>query len=148
MKEISEQYKRDLLESIPVVSEMNLEIKTVEDQKIVLKAPLNKNINYEGTAFGGSINTLAILSCYLLTHHTMKIHDIDFKSLVIQNSEIDYLMPVDSDFEAVAEIDEASVISFIRSLKRRKVGRLNVLSQIMVGDSIRASFKGRFVATL
>lgn len=145
--EISEKYKQELLESIPVVSEMNIEIVEVGPRKIVLKAPLKKNINYEGTAFGGSINTLAILSCYLLTHHIMKVNEVDFKSLVIQNSEINYLNPVDSDFEATAEIDEGSINTFIRMLKRRGTGRLSVESKISVNSDVRAIFNGRFVAS-
>ena len=143
---LNDEYKHDLLESIPVVADMNLDIQDITDHSVMLKAPLNKNINYEGTAFGGSINTLAILSCYLLTHHVLKNNNIDFQSLVIQSSDIKYLKPVESDFHAVALTDENSITNFIQSLERKKVARILLQSRVMVNDSTRAIFNAKFVA--
>ena len=140
-------YKNELLASIPIVKGMDLDIQLVEVRKIVLSAPLNKNINYEGTAFGGSINTLAIFSCYLLTHHILKSNTVSFKSLVIQNSEINYLEPVSSNFLATAEVDQYSLDRFVSTMARRRVARLSVQSKITVDEKTKCLFNGRFVAS-
>lgn len=147
--DIKNDYKRELLESIPVVSGMNIEILDVQANKVTLCAPLDTNINYEGTAFGGSINTLGILSCYLLTHHILKMHKKSFNSLVIQNGNTDYLRPVDQVFRATASVTDDEVARFLRTFKRKARARIQVASNITCeGDeSPRAVFNGRFVSS-
>jgi thioesterase domain-containing protein len=148
--DLKNDYKRELLESIPVVSGMNIEILDIGTNHVTLSAPLDTNINYEGTAFGGSINTLGILSCYLLTHHILKNHQIEFGSLVIQSGSTDYLKPIDNIFQATAKVDDKSLESFVKMITRRGRARLHVESKIMCeGDSSsRAVFNGRFVASV
>lgn len=148
--EVKSKYKKELLESIPVVAGMNIEIAVVEPRQVTLVAPLDTNINYEGTAFGGSINTLGILSCYLLTHHILKDHAIEFSSLVIQNGNTEYLRPIDGEFCAEAKVDEQSLNVFLKTLQRRGKARLAIASEIScVRDSaIRAQFNGRFVVSI
>jgi thioesterase domain-containing protein len=150
MNDLKKQYADDLLKSIPVVRGMNVSIENLGDYSLRLKAPLDSNINYEGTAFGGSLNTACILSCYLLVHHVMKMNKVSFRSLVIQNSHIDYHLPVDDDFCAEAQIEENSALDLLRLLGARGRGRVSVDSRIeTVSDSQkRVSFTGRFVATL
>ena len=83
-------YERLLQQAIPVVNDMDISIEKLEDTRVVLKAPLKKNINYEGSAFGGSLNTVATLSGYLLTRYLLEVGKISFSSLVIQASQIQY----------------------------------------------------------
>lgn len=148
--EIETIYKEELLESIPVVSGMNVDIVEVEAQRICVKAPLNNNFNYEGTAFGGSLNTLAILSCYLLAHHLMRQNDIKFNSLVIQDSSIKYLSPVTTDFKACSFLKEGEDKRFLTILQKKGVGRVSLTSHIFDEESGEpcVEFSGRFVATL
>lgn len=149
MTSLKEEYAQNLLKSIPVVGGMNVSIVELNELSLVLKAPLNANINYEGTAFGGSLNTTCILSCYLLVHHLMKSHSLPFKSLVIQDSNIKYLKPVDGDFLAKAQLEERSASMLIKSLKSRGRGRITVDSKVSLekGSDDLVSFQGRFVAT-
>ena len=142
-----EEYKRQLLNSIPVVTGMEIDIKDISPKEISITAPLNTNINYEGTAFGGSINTLCILSSYLLTHHIVKESKLDLKSLVIQDSQIKYITPVQEDFVATATVSDSELKRFLTLLSRKGVGRINVSSVIRTANSQDlVHFKGRFVA--
>lgn len=147
---IHDNYKKELLNSIPVVKSMNLEIIEVKSNSLTLMAPLSQNINYEGTAFGGSINTLCVLSSYLLIHHILKSKNIKFSSLVIQDSTIKYLKPVDSDFSSTATIPEPAIDKFLQSLTKRELAR--VATEAIVANKnkqdIKAKFKSRFVAKL
>jgi thioesterase domain-containing protein len=150
LEKFGKDYKETLLKSIPVVAAMDVDISHIEDSSLVLTAPLTKNINYEGTAFGGSLNTLGILSCYLLVHHLLKIHEIPFTSLVIQDSSIQYLKPVNGDFcsQSVCINEE----KFLRMMKRRGTGRAEMEAEIFTVDEKGkttpfVSFKGRFVAS-
>jgi len=149
MSSLKDQYASELLRSIPVVKGMNISIESLGKDSLRISAPLDSNINYEGTAFGGSLNTTCILSCYLLVHHVLKQNDIKFKSLVIQDSEIKYLIPVDGDFGAQAFFEAGSVQFLIKQLHSKGRGRVSVNSQVSLkGESeTRVNFKGRFVVT-
>lgn len=142
---LKEQYKHELLSAIPVVSAMEIEIVDVSSQEIILKAPLNTNINYEGTAFGGSLNTLNILAGYLLVHHIAKSNQLNFESLVIQDSQIEYIKPVREDFLAIATIKNEA--KFVDMFKRKKLARASIQSCIKTnqgGDEL-VRFQARFV---
>ena len=144
-----QSYKQDLLNSIPVVSGMEVDILEINDQAIVLEAPLDTNINYEGTAFGGSLNTLCILSCYLLVHHTLKLNKVEFSSLVIQDSSIRYIRPVDKNFKAISSVSDKGQALLLKLIDQKGIGRINVVAHIKVDgdDEPRVVFNGRFVAS-
>ena len=145
---IEQEYKKQLLNSIPVVSAMNVDIEKVESHSIMLSAPLDTNINYEGTAFGGSLNTACVLSCYLLVHHFMKSNDIPFNSLVIQNSSINYIKPVQKDFFAKAELSEKQGDFLKKVFLKKGKGRVSVKSKVFVADQSSENlveFEARFV---
>jgi len=145
--ELNEKYKKILLDSIPVVKGMQVEIDNISNNSITVSAPLNANINYEGTAFGGSLNTVSILACYTLVHHILKIEGIEFDSLVIQNSEIEYIQPVEKDFFAISYISDKSKKHLFEMLERKRRGRVEVISFIRTGGRAidQVKFKARFV---
>jgi thioesterase domain-containing protein len=147
--ELKDTYKDELLNSIPIVSGMKVDIESLSEHEVCLSAPLATNSNYEGTAFGGSLNTLCILSAYLLTHHIMKSNQLSFKSLVIQNSKIDYLHPVESDFIAKASCSLKNSAHFKSMLEKKSIARIEIESQVTTKQSekICVIFKGRFVAS-
>lgn len=130
---------------------MDVDILEVTSRSIVLKAPLNTNINYEGTAFGGSLNTLCVLSAYLLVHHILVSHAVEFDSLVIQDSSINYISPVEGDFMATAEVSDFDISRFLKMLERRGKGRLELAASIaQVDDSSKehkVKFQGRYVVS-
>ena len=146
---IYHSYKHELLNSIPVVAGMDIDIINIEPNSISLTAPLNTNINYEGTAFGGSLNTLCVLSAYLLVHHTLMDNNIEFSSLVIQDSAIQYLSPVEENFTAKATVSEKSKKLLIRSLNKSGVGRMAVESVVTTSGSNdpKVMFNGRYVVS-
>jgi len=146
---LTDLYKKELLSSIPVVSGMKIDIEKISDREIILKAPLDININYEGTAFGGSINTLCTLASYLLTHHLIKMSEHQIKSLVIQDSSIKYKSPVKDNFFAQAVISEAEKERFLSMLKRKKMGRVNLSTTVYtVKDEGLVEYLARFVAII
>ncbi len=147
-KNLRHSYKTELLNSIPVVAAMNVEITDISADSIELSAPLDTNINYEGTAFGGSLNTLCILSGYLLVHHILKSRNIPFSSLVIQDSQVRYLKPVTKNFHARATINSANLESFQRMMRLKGKGRAQISSVISTSQgSDLVAFEARFVVS-
>lgn len=150
--DLQKSYKEELLSSIPVISGMDVDILKIAERSITLSAPLNTNINYEGTAFGGSLNTLCILSSYLLVHHALKSKDIRFNSLVIQDSSIKYLSPVNVDFKAQSRVEVKDVNLLVKLIEKKGVGRITVQAEIRPKqgsvESPMVVFQGRFVASM
>lgn len=141
-----EQYLRELTQSIPVTSNLDVEIAGITDHTVTLKAPLNTHINYEGTAFGGSLNTICILASYLAVHHLFRSQSVKFESLVIQDSHMQYLSPVTKDFLAEAHIENPDFT--LKCFKSRGRARASVNCVIKLDrgpDTIFCRFKGRFV---
>lgn len=145
---IKDKYKSELLNSIPVIAAMNVDITDIGDSTIELTAPLDTNINYEGTAFGGSLNTLCILSGYLLVHHILKSQSIHFSSLVIQDSQVRYLKPVTGNFHARATISDEHLESFQKMMRLKGKGRAQISSTISTSlGSELVTFEARFVVS-
>jgi thioesterase domain-containing protein len=146
--EIIDNYKKLLLDSIPVVQALGVDIESLSTEHVTVSAPLDNNLNYEGTAFGGSLNTVAILSCYMMAHHLLKIHQVKFDSLVIQNSCIDYHHPVQGDFKAMATVSPQESQKFILMMQKKGIGRIQIQSTIHTDESKNplVTFEGRFVA--
>lgn len=141
-----EDFKTALLASIPIVNSMGLDF-DVKNNLVEVRAPLSKHINYEGTAFGGSINTVCVLSCYIMTKVIMHELQIEDYSLVIQDSRIKYINPVQTDFKAIAEKPaEERLRSFKNQILKKKIGRLKLESHIVSDKAgLCAEFYGRYV---
>lgn len=147
MQEIEEK----LFKQIPILTQMGVKVEEYSREQIVVSSKLQDHYNYEGTAFGGSLNTVALLPCFLMAKRVLEDAGISPKSLVIQSSEIKYLKPVSGNFRATCLYPDPSL--FIRNLKRRGIARIELNSKITLceGQSLDdelVSFVGRFVATL
>ena len=70
-------------------------------QQVVLTAPLAPNINHRETVFGDSASAVAILAAWSMLHLGLTAEGLGSR-LVIQRNTMDYLMPIDGSFTAVA----------------------------------------------
>jgi putative thioesterase YiiD len=65
---------QELLHSkIPITRAMGVKVEDYDGRRLILSAPLDANVNHLGTAFGGSLNALAVLSGYGLLGSVSKI---------------------------------------------------------------------------
>lgn len=133
---------------IPISKAMAVEVLEVARDGVRVKAPLAPNINHQSTAFGGSVHSLAVLSCWSLVTVTLDEVGADVEYVVIQDSKIDYQVPVASDFTAQSSwIDAGDRDRFLRMLQKH--GRARVELQSFVKSEhgeVCASLTGRFVA--
>ena len=70
---------------------MGVHVERFDESALILTAPLAPNHNHLGTAFGGSLATLATLAGYTLLW--LELGDRE-SHIVIQESQIRYLAPV------------------------------------------------------
>lgn len=135
-----------LHEHIPLSAAMQVSVREVTAQHVVLGAPLAPNINHRETLFGGSASALAILSAWTLLHTRLVAEG--FKStLVIQRNSMSYERAVTGDFEAraIAPAPEAWQV-FTRMLQRKGRARITVSSELLQAGQVAGRLEGEFVA--
>lgn len=140
-----EQY---LYAHIPVSEAIGVRVARLDARGIRLTAPLAPNLNHRGTAFGGSISTLLILSAWSLIHTRMQAQGLACR-LVIRRNAVEYDRPVDGPFEAFCPApDEADWARFIDMFTRKGKSRLTLQAEVCVQGAaeVAATFEGTFVA--
>src|ERR1035437_1387563 len=136
-----------LHEQIPLARAMGLRVVESHARRLVFEAPLENNINHQGTAFGGSLHALPTLVCYaglwtLLREAGFEGH------VVVKRSQAHYHTPVTGPLRAVWERPPAATVQeFVHNLERHKKARMD-LSAIVEGPNGKAAvdFNGSFVA--
>ena len=131
--------------NIPLTAAMGLRAVHCGLGEVEIAAPLTENLNHRGTAFGGSLATLGIVSAWALLH--MELHREKLKPrLVIQKSECDFAAPVDTDFFSASKVPEKELRQFIDTLRRRGRARITIDTRIHCGDVAAVQHRGTYVA--
>jgi len=141
--------KRDMEEllfsEIPITKALGIKVENVTDDQVCLKAPLENNINHKLTVFGGSLYSVSVLTGWCMVYQLLKKLNIE-AHIVIQHSEIDYLIPVNEDFKACCEVvTETKINKFSKMFKRKGRARIILDVTVMNGDKRAVHFSGDYV---
>lgn len=140
------ELERYLHEHIPLSQAMEVSVVSVEQNAVVLGAPLAPNINHRDTVFGGSAAALATLAAWSLLHTRLLVHGKPCR-LVVQRCTMDYGQPIPGDFTVRAVLAEAPAWPrFLRTLERRGRARIAVPAVLEHGGQEVCRFSGEFVA--
>jgi thioesterase domain-containing protein len=140
-----EQY---LHRQIPLSAAMKVVVIGATLQSVVLAAPLEPNINHKSTAFGGSLSALGILAAWSLVHLRL-LDEGENCEVIIQSNQMDYDRPVTGPFIARSVLTSpATWHVFLKTLRRRKLARVEVHSELVFEEAVVGRLSGRFVAFL
>jgi thioesterase domain-containing protein len=144
LKKIEERVYRE----IPMSRYMQVRVVSAALDQVKVAAPLAPNMNHEGTAFGGSVSSLALLSCWTLVNLNLEtLPDLSFDYVVVQDSRIDFVRPIDSDFFAVASAETADGLhKFLETLKKHARARVSLKAEVSSASGLCAMLEARFVA--
>ncbi|MEL6231462.1 MAG: thioesterase domain-containing protein [Cyanobacteria bacterium J06636_28] len=135
-----EQY---LHEHIPISKAMAVSVTSIDDNGVVLSAPLAPNINHRNTVFGGSISTLAILSAWTFVHVRLQTPS----RIVIQSNSLDYTNPAQGDFQSHCLVpDENTWQRFLSTLSKRGKSRITLSANVYSATTLVGKFQGKYVA--
>jgi thioesterase domain-containing protein len=138
--------ERYLHDHIPVSSAMRVSVAGIDADGVRLRAPLAPNINHRSTVFGGSASAVAILAAWSLVHFRLRALGVEGR-VVIQRNSVEYLLPIDDDFEAVCPAPaEREWNRFVDAVTRRGRGRIHLTAGLYVGGVRAAHFEGVYVA--
>ena len=123
-------------------------VESADDAAVVLRAPLALNANHQGTAFGGSLYALAVLSGWAWLTRYLEARNLAADAL-IQESHTRFLVPVEGELRACAAApSKAAMAKFLKMLQRAGRGRIPLRVDINYGGSPATLFEGVFVAAL
>jgi len=131
---------------IPMTKLMQVELKTLDDITLITTAPLNININDKGTAFGGSLNTLTIISSWCMAYYISKKFNINDSSIVISKNETKFLRPVTKDIICNTFVPQKDELSQLKlSLDKKSRGSIIINAQIVEDEKVCVNFKGTYI---
>ena len=138
--------QRYLHDHIPLSRQLGAQVEQAGYELVRLAAPLGPNLNHRGTAFGGSLSALAILSGWTWLY--VNLRDTGFEGrIVIQSNTMEYLAPAEGDFTATCRAPTKERWEHFRHmLNERGKGRLELDADVLSGDALVATFHGRYVA--
>jgi thioesterase domain-containing protein len=129
---------------IPITRAMGVRVEAYDGERLILSAPLGANVNHLGTAFGGSLNALAVLSGYGLLW--LELQDSECH-IVIRASSISYDRPVRGEIRAVCVRPDAEVLEeFKQTFHQKGRARIALAATIEDEGSTCVRFEGTFVA--
>jgi thioesterase domain-containing protein len=133
---------------ITLAKPMGVLVESAEDSAVILRAPLARNSNHKGTAFGGSLYALAVLAGWAWLTRDLASREL-IADAVIQESSMRFLKPVRGELRASVEIPSgADIDRFYRALKRAGRGRIRLSVNLHEEQSLAAVFDGLFAAAM
>jgi thioesterase domain-containing protein len=123
-------------------------VESADDDAVVLRAPLSPNANYKGTAFGGSLYSVAVLTGWAWVTRYLAARGVAADA-VIQESSTQFLVPVQGELRASAAAPPAAQIDkFRKMLQRAGRGRIRIRVDIYYGSMLATLFDGVFAAAM
>jgi len=137
-----------LCEHIPLSAAMGVEVMSVTEDSVTLRAPLAPNINHRRTVFGGSASALAVLAAWSLLHERLRRTGVAAR-IVIQRNTTEHDLPIGGDFTARSHLrDPDGWPRFLKTLERRGRARLKVHAILEYQGAVASRFEGSFVAVI
>ncbi|MFW3327526.1 thioesterase domain-containing protein, partial [Aliarcobacter butzleri] len=131
---------------IPLTKFMDLKITKYDEKELITIAPLNKNINDKGTAFGGSLATLTIISGWSICWLISKELEINSENIVVIKNEHSYRKPVTKELICHTKRPTKDEIENLKNkLLLKKSASIKISSQIIEDGEVCVDFTGYYV---
>jgi thioesterase domain-containing protein len=143
-----EYVQRRISAEFPLARHIGIVVERADDAGVVLAAPLVANANHNGSAFGGSLFAVAVLTGWAWVTRYLEATHLTADA-VIQESTIRYLLPVHGMLRAtLAPPSAAHIERFRKMLLRARRGRICLRVNIHDERILATEFEGVFVAAL
>lgn len=138
-----------LYNEIPLTKLMEIKIQDYNESELITTAPLSININDKGTAFGGSLSTITIISAWSLCWLISKELGFDSNNIVIIKNETSYRKPVTKDIICHTKKPLQKEIEILKQkLETKKSASIKIESNIIENGEICVEFEGYYVIKL
>lgn len=131
--------------NIPLTSAMQLQAHAYDGERLELSAPLAANVNDKGTAFGGSLYNIAVLSGWSLLRLKLNEAGLNQKNIVIYEANTRYLAPVTGELRAACSITTDALTELMHTLQKKNRARITLTATIYQQDKAAVEFTGQYV---
>lgn len=143
---ITEYLSAWLAREIPISQAFKMVPSSYSSDGLKFVVPLAPNSNHMGSGFGGSLYVAALLVGWSWLHLQLKSVGIENVHIVIQKSEVEYLLPVLGESEAICStVPDAAWEKFRKIYHRYGKGRLEISTEVRFNGEVSVRFLGDFV---
>lgn len=140
------ELQQKLYKEIPLTKYMNLKILNYNENKLITTAPLDVNINDKGTAFGGSLATMTIISAWSICYLISKELGFTSNNIVVIKNEHSYKKPVTKDIVCFTTKPSKEELEILKDkLLTKKSASIKIKAQIIEDDEVCVDFIGYYV---
>lgn len=140
----AEEVTEYLYTNIPISRALGVKVESIEERTLTLSAVFSKNINHKKTVFGGSLQSIATLSCWSWLYTRLRSSRPE---IVIVESSMQFPRPTTGDFFARAVAPETEIWErFVRVYEKKGKGKIALHAEIGDQSGITAHFSGVFAA--
>lgn len=144
-----DKLQKKLHSEIPLTKVMGIQIDDYNDKELITTAPLDININDKGTAFGGSLSTMTIISSWSMCWLISQELGYDSKNIVVIKNENSYRRPVTRNLICHTQKPTAEQIQKVKSkLEEKGSASIKITSSIIEGSEVCVEFVGTYVIKL
>jgi thioesterase domain-containing protein len=144
----SDYLQNRIVAEFTLAKHIGIVVESADDAAVVLRAPLEPNANYKGTAFAGSLYSVAVLTGWAWVTRYLAARGLAADA-VIQESSVRFLSPVQGELRAsTAAPSDAQIDKFRKMLQRAGRGRIRLRVEINYGGTLAALFEGVFAAAI
>lgn len=148
MKKPAQDLQGRIIAEFPLARHIGVVVESADDQGVVLSAALASNVNDKGSAFGGSLYCVAVLTGWVWVTRYLAAAELRAEA-VIQESTMRYLSPVHGVLRAKTRPPSATRIEkFRKMLQRAGRGRIRLDVDMWYDGRVAAEFEGDFAATI
>lgn len=145
MSQREQNFEETLFQRIPQTKNLGIHIARMDEHQLTAYGDFLPNKNHLDIVFGGSIAAISITTAWALVQS--KIEQAGLKgSLVIKRQEIDYLLPVKTDFECVASFQSADDWEQFKGMYQQNGrAKIIVMAKVISEAKVTSRFQGVFV---
>ena len=146
---MTKELQNKLYNEIPLTKMMKIKIQDYNENELIIRAPLKININDKGTAFGGSLSTITIISAWSLCWLISKELGFDSNNIVIIKNETSFRKPVTKDIICYTKKPSFEEIKLLKQkLETKKSASIKIESKIIEDGQTCVDFLGYYVIKL
>lgn len=138
----ADQLESEIRQGIPLAAQMAFRINELSPNAIRVVGGGSENINVHGTAFAGSLYTIATLALWGLIRARLP----ENTTLVLAEANIRYRKPVVGDIFAHCAIDTGDMEGFLQRLQKRGRARIAAKVEIAGEQDVAAEYQGTMYA--
>jgi thioesterase domain-containing protein len=138
---------QSLLDAMPPVAALGVRVTRCDAERVVLEAPLVRNVNDKACAFGGSLASLLTLAGWGALDSALHRRGIEAE-VYVADSEVKYRAPLYADLVAEAAVPDDDALDAL-AVKLAERGRGGIHLDALVRDAsgqVVTTLRGRYAA--